>query len=256
VPEGETDRVGEDQYLAVAFDARSDADSRDMNALGDDPRDLCWDALEHQGKNAGLFEFESIFDQFARSFHCFALDLVTAHPQDGLGCESDVSHERNLGIDNGFCEVASPSASFDFDGIRAAFLDEANSGLDCAPGAVFVMTERHVADYQGAMGASADGSCRGDHLVEGDWKRRVIPESGLGKTIAYEDDVEAGFVCEPGAGIVVRGYSGDGRRALACANLRDSDSLQVSIRDVAHQGPPSSFFRVGSCPVIIAGKGN
>jgi hypothetical protein len=50
------------------------------------------------------------------------------------------------------------------------------------------------------MGSSADGTCCGDHLFEGDRKRGGVAESGLSETVAYEDDIESGFIGEPALG--------------------------------------------------------
>ena len=73
-----------------------------------------------------------------------------------------------------------------------------------------IAAEGHVGDDQGAMDGAANGAGVVKHFVHGDGEGVFMAEDDHGKRVADEQQVDAGFVDEAGAGVVVGGERGDG----------------------------------------------
>src|SRR5207248_7857549 len=94
-----SDGVVEDEHLAVAMRAGADADGRDAEALGDEPRELRRHELEHDAPAAGPLERYRAFDDAPRAFLVLALQLVAAERGGRLRRKPDVTEHRHAGID-------------------------------------------------------------------------------------------------------------------------------------------------------------
>src|SRR5579871_272729 len=77
--EGEVEEIVEDEDLAVAVGAGSDADGGDAGGGGDAGCDLAGDAFKHDGDGAGGFENGGVGHECVDGGHRAALDAVAAH---------------------------------------------------------------------------------------------------------------------------------------------------------------------------------
>ena len=106
--------------------------------------------------------------------------------------------------------TSSTRGAFDLDGFGAGFLDEADGvGKAFSDGAV-IAAEGHVGDDESAANGAANGAGVVQHLVHGDGEGVVVAEDDHGERVADQQEIDAGFVDEAGAGVVVRGERGDG----------------------------------------------
>src|SRR5262249_40147638 len=200
MPECESQEIGKHQYLAVAMGACADTDGRDRDPVGYDPGNLGGYALQYDGEGACALERQRVFDQFARSVDRFTLDSVSAHSQQRLGTQTYMSHHRNLGRNYGLHDFSAICAAFYFNGLGPAFFYEPDSGFDRPFGSVLIRTKWHVADHQRPFDCTLHSSGCRDHLVQCNGQRAVISEHGVCETVSDQNQIEAGFVNQPGAG--------------------------------------------------------
>src|SRR6266496_4206862 len=97
----QSEQVREHLDLATAACPGSDADRRDLEALGDRAGQLLRHELEHDREGAGLLDRERIVEQGARLVARLALDPnLATHSVLGLGRPTDVTHHGDPGPDN------------------------------------------------------------------------------------------------------------------------------------------------------------
>ena len=69
--------------------------------------------------------------------------------------------------------------------------------------------ERHVGDQEGALHAAAHGARVMQHLLHGDGQSVFVAQHDHAQRIADQHHVDAGFVDQPRAGIVICGETGN-----------------------------------------------
>ena len=139
-----------------------------------------------------------------------ALHAVAAHRVDGLGSEADVGDDGDFGGGEATDEFGAVAAAFDFYGLGAGVLDEAEGVADGVVDGGVVGAVGHVGDEEGAAEGAGNGAGVMEHLVEGDGEGVFVAEDDHAERVADEDHVDAGLVDQARGGIVVRGEGGDG----------------------------------------------
>ena len=206
--EGEVEQIVEDEDLAVAVGAGADADGGDGQLGGDFFGDFAGNAFEDERAGAGMGEGECVRLELLDGFGGAGLDAVAAHAMEALRREAEVADDGNLGVGEGADQL--DARPFDLDGFRAGFLDEADGVGEALGDGGVVAAEGHVGDDEGAADGAANGAGVVQHLVHGDGEGVVVAEDDHGERVADEEEVDAGFVDQARAGVVVGGERGDG----------------------------------------------
>ncbi len=125
MPIRKPDQIMEDDDLSITTWTGADADSRDLEHLGDGVGHLVWDALQDDWKNPGLFQLPGLLDDVFRFLYCFTSDPVLPQMMDGLRSQPDVAHDRDVRFDEDFDELQPFFwSSFDLYGFGSPFLQE------------------------------------------------------------------------------------------------------------------------------------
>jgi peptidoglycan/xylan/chitin deacetylase (PgdA/CDA1 family) len=206
--EGEVDEVVEDEDLAVAVRAGADADGGNGQLGGDGGGDFAGNAFEYDCAGSGIGQGESVCLELEHGFSGAGLDAVAAHAVNALRSEAQMADNGNFSFSEGADQI--DARTLDFDRLGAGLLDEAD-GVDEAFGhRAVIAAEGHVGHKEGAANGAADGASVVQHLVHGDGEGVFVAQDHHGQRVAYQDEVDAGFVGEARGGVVVGGESGDG----------------------------------------------
>ena len=154
---------------------------------------------------------------------------------------TDVRHHRDLSLHQARDQLHAALAAFDLYGFRSAFLEEADGIADGLGLIDLVAAVGHVRDQQRAANGAADGADMVQHLVDRYRERVFVAENDVGERIAYQHDVDAGFIHQARGRIVVGGEtdqplagmigSKTGRRSFASQNVGHGDLAVARIED-------------------------
>ena len=136
--------------------------------LGDQARQGCGYALQHQGVHAGLFKGPGVLHEPHSRLERLALHLVAPQLVHGLGRKADVPHDGDARGDDALHRGGHVDASLQLHSLRAALLEEAARVAQRVGGAGLVGHEGHVPHYESARGAPCHGLGVVYHLVHGD----------------------------------------------------------------------------------------
>ncbi len=142
-------------------------------------------------------------------------------------------------------------AALEFDTLHAALLHEAHRIRHRGVRRRVVRAERHVREEERVRRAPRDGLCVVDHLVEGELRRRGVPEADLRERVADERDVgqQRGRARERG-GIVVCRHHRNRVSQPAAGRVVPGSSLFCAERLGSHRrllGERSSIGEAGWC---------
>src|SRR5207302_2094175 len=116
----QAEQIVRHQDLSVAGSARADADGRDFECRGNLLCEIGWNALDHHRKRTRLFGGEGILHDLVRiPLHAKATEAAYR-----LGGHTDMAHYRDVRTGNCHDARRAPYTSFDFNGVRASFLDQ------------------------------------------------------------------------------------------------------------------------------------
>jgi hypothetical protein len=166
-------------------------------------------AFEENRSHASAVESDGIAHQLLDGMQSFALDFVSAHDVHRLRRQANVAGDGDFGVDDAADHVGTLFSAFDLDGFGSAFLDKAGGIAHGLVDSQVVGAVGHVGDQECVLHSPARGSGVVQHLIDRDRKRVFISEHGLGERVADEDHVDAGFVNQTRAGIIVRSQTGD-----------------------------------------------
>ena len=193
-----------------------------MNAASSDGH-----AFEHERETSRLLERHRFVDQPPRVVGALALHLESAERVHRLRRQADVTHHRDLGVEDrldGF--DAARLSAFDLHRLRAGLDERARR---CAPILRPTRGTRGTACRRRRARATRRARRRArvvEHVVDRDAQRVGVSEDDHAEGVADEDDVGAGGVGDLRARVVVRGEHSDPLRRLHRPDRRDGDSFR------------------------------
>ena len=202
-------QVVDDQHLAVAADARADADGGDGELPGDALGDLGRDALEHHRVGAGVLERAGVGDQPLGAAVLATLDLEAAQLVERLRGQADVTHDRDAARHQAPDQLGVLGAALELDRVSAALLDQASGRGQGRLDAGLVRHERHVADHVSPVRAARHRAGVIDDLVEGDRQGGLVALDDHAQRVADQEQVGVALVEQTREGRVVAGQHGD-----------------------------------------------
>ncbi len=115
----------EHNHLPVAFGPRSNPDRRSANLGRNHRRNLARNALEIETGHARAIEGDGIAHELLDAAEAPPLHLVAAHHIDRLRRKTDVSGDRDLGVNDLADQFRAFLSAFDLYYLGAAFFHEA-----------------------------------------------------------------------------------------------------------------------------------
>lgn len=152
--------------------------------------------------------------------------------------QPDVRHDRDPDRREAAHDVHDLAAALEFDTLHAALLYEAHRVRHGGVRRRVVRAERHVRDEERVGRAPRDGLCVVDHLVEGELRRRGVPEAHLRERVADERDVGQ-----------QRGRARERRGVVVCRHHRNRClSLPQGVQGLdRHFLARNGWCRIGGC---------
>jgi hypothetical protein len=204
-----TEEVVVDEHLPVAIRSGPDADRGDRHGLRDPRGDRRRHGFEHEREASRGFEGARVGEQPPCGFRRPALRLEAAERRLRLRRQPDVPHHRDPGRDDRLHARERRPGALELDDVRAALLDEADSGFDRLLVGDVVAPEGEVADNERPLRRTRDGACQEQHLVHGRGDGAVVTEHDHRGGVADEDEIDARVLGEPRPRRVVRGDHDD-----------------------------------------------
>src|SRR5579859_4291128 len=211
--DAQADEIVENEYLAVAVGAGSDADGGDAKLLRDARGEFARNGFEDDGKSSRGFDGARVTHQTFGGLDRFSLNAKTAQFENGLRREADVGHHGDFRFDKARDGFHAFFAAFEFNGFGAVFY-KAQRVANGFLGRNVKCAEGHVRDDESATGSATNGANVVQHFVERDGKRVVITEDDHAERIADEKNVDASFVKKTRGGLVVLRETGDSLRLI------------------------------------------
>jgi hypothetical protein len=84
----QAEKVLEDENLSIASGSCANADGRNAKSPGDLPREIGWDALEHHGESAQVFENGGLAKDLLGGVVASTLDTKASVGVNGLGLQA------------------------------------------------------------------------------------------------------------------------------------------------------------------------
>lgn len=206
--EGESEAIVQDEDLSGGIGTCADADDGDREFILDLRGEGARDAFECESEDAGILECVGVFDERI-GLIAFSLDVIAGEDVNGLRSESEVPHDGDAGIDESPSDIDDACAAFDFDGMSAGFLKDADTGFDAVIVGGLVASEGHIDDDEGIGATAHDALCVVDDVIDGDGQGCTASLHGISEAIADEDHIDAGEVDEFGKGGVIGGNHDD-----------------------------------------------
>ena len=172
------------EHLAVAVDARADADRRDRKTPGRECADGRRDRLQHDREGAGVLEREGVIDELSGGPCGLGLHLESAELRHALRREADVGHDRDAVRAERAHRLDDLGAALDLHRVHPGFLEEARGVPERIGWSRLVAPERHVADEQRPRRAARDGGRVSDHVVHRHGNGRRVAEHDHAQRIA------------------------------------------------------------------------
>src|SRR5262249_6196357 len=163
------------------------------------------DAFQINTCNPGAVEGHRVAHQVLDRGQVFSLHLVAAHHVHRLRSQTDVSGNRDFGVDDAANQVGALFAAFYLHRFGARFFHVACTVAHRLIGTDVVGPVGHVRDEECMLDAATHGFGVVQHLVDGDRERVLVAKHGHGKRVADQDDVDAGRVDDAGGRVVVGG---------------------------------------------------
>ena len=200
----EAEQVVVHEHLTVTVPSGADADRRYRDRVGHHPGDAVGNAFEHDGETPGLGEGYRVVDDPTSGVKLLALHLESTHGVDRLWCQAEVTHHRDLAVENRGDGVESFPTAFEFDrtGTGANQLGRVAHGLLARH---VIAHPRQIADDERVRPSAGHCADVMGHVIGADLERVVVAEHDHGEGVADEDHVDPGAVHDPGARRVVRG---------------------------------------------------
>src|SRR5262245_25810770 len=102
---GQPQNVVQHKNLPITEGASPNPNGRDGKPFGNFMRQVHWDSFEHDGKRTGfsyrLGIFKEPFTGTRLATRFLALDFEPTHAMNRLGGQPNVSHDRNIDVDDG-----------------------------------------------------------------------------------------------------------------------------------------------------------
>ena len=181
--------IVEDEYLAVAVRAGADADGGSLDLGRDHGRHFARNAFQENTGNTCTIKRHSITHQLLDIGKGLALHTVAGHHIHRLWSQSDVTGDRNLGINHAPNQVSTFFSAFDFYSFSSTLFHEAGCVTNSLIPRSVVGTVRHISQQQGMFDAPPDGAHMMKHLVDRNRQCVVIAQHGLGQRISDQHDV-------------------------------------------------------------------
>ncbi len=164
-----------------------------------------------------------------------ALHLVATHGVHRLRRKTNVSHDLDFGIDQALNQVSTLLAAFDFYRLGSTIFHEADRVTQAVAHAHVVRRIGHVGDQESVLHSAAYRAHVVKHLLHGDRQGVLVAQHDHAQRVAHQDDVDAGFVDQPCAGVVIRCQTGNQFVALFFFEERGGSNLLAEVaRSDAH----------------------
>ena len=131
-------------------------------------------------------------------------DRICSILVDGLGHQSEMSHDGNTGAEDTLHRTDDFLASLQFEGVGMAFFHNTDSGSQSLQFVALIRAERHVDNDHGTLHTANHGFAMINHLVERDGKRGDIACHYIGSGISHQNHVYPGTVHNLRHSIVIR----------------------------------------------------
>ena len=183
----------EHQHLTIASRAGTDADRGDVDGVGDHRTDLLGHALDDEREASGMLEGLGVIDEGQRRIVLTTLDPETAHGVDRLRGQTDMAHDRDLGVDEGLDHRDALTTALELDALGTG-PDECRGVAHRVLDRDVVAEPRHVGDDQ-RRGRGPGHRCRVmRHIGHRDLQGVVVAEHDHGDGIADQDEIDAGGI--------------------------------------------------------------
>jgi hypothetical protein len=158
-----------------------------------------------------------------------ALHLVSAHGVQRLRRQPDVPDHRDFRLNHSFDQARSLFAAFNLYRFGASVLYEARGIAQRFALANVIRGERHVRDQECVLHPAAHGAGVVQHLLHGDGQCILVTQYDHAKRIADQDHVDASFVHQARAGVIVGGQAGDDFVTLFLFEKSGSSNLGAKV---------------------------
>ncbi len=166
----------------------SDADGRDAQAVGNTGSEFRGDAFEHEGKAARLLEPVRVLQDLHSILNVPALHLEATHGMHALGCQTQMTHDRDLAFHESPDRLDALGTAFQLYGSRSA-LEKATGVAQGVVEAEVVAQIRHVGDNQSSRLGPSDGFEMMVHHRHADRQGVVEAQTHIADAVADQDHV-------------------------------------------------------------------
>ena len=145
------ENIVHDLHLPITPRPCADTNSRYLQALTDQCRELCWHEFEYYGIRPSIFDRAGIVYKTGSRRLRSALDTPSAELMDALGRQTNMGHHGDTILHqavDGWCYMPAP---FQLDGLGPRLLEKARSVGQSLIGRNVVGHERQIANDKGAL---------------------------------------------------------------------------------------------------------
>ena len=192
------------EHLPIGVHPRTDADRRNPDRFGHRLRNPNRHPFKHDREAAGVLKRLRRLHQLASLLGLLSLHLETTHCVDGLRSEANVSHDRDLGVDDLLDHRKPFTAALKLHRVRASPHQLSGIAHGFLRRHVIAHPRQVTHDVAVGLGPSDRRRVMG-HIVDRDLQRVVVAQHDHGERVTDQDEVGASLACDSSARSVIRG---------------------------------------------------